>query len=54
MDDIGVGGGVVDRLVEQEYNVSGINAAESAKDNLKFINKRAELWWISWTMLISN
>lgn len=45
VDDIGVGGGVVDRLVEQEYNVSGINAAESAKDNLKFINKRAELWW---------
>lgn len=45
IDDIGVGGGVVDRLKELNLNVTGINVAESAKDNITFINKRAEVWW---------
>jgi hypothetical protein len=58
VDDIGVGGGVTDILLEQEENfpVNGINVGESAKEKqemepldelarLKFQNKRAYYYW---------
>lgn len=57
VDVIGVGAGVVDRLREQEYTVTGVNASEKAVDargndltdssgELKFLNLRSYLWWM--------
>jgi len=46
VDDIGVGGGVVDRLAEQQYPVFGVNVAEAACEPNKFLNRRSELWWL--------
>lgn len=56
VDVIGIGAGVVDRLREQGYSVSGVNVSESAKDEdnadltddsdeLMFVNLRSYLWW---------
>ncbi len=45
VDDIGVGGGVVDRLRELGVPVSAVNAGSSALDKSRFLNKRAEMWW---------
>lgn len=52
IDDIGVGGGVTDLLIEQGYRVNGINVAESAKglfldkeERIRFANKRAYYYW---------
>lgn len=55
VDEIGVGGGVVDRLNELRnetdpakkigLDVSGINVAEKASDEARFVNLRAEMWW---------
>jgi hypothetical protein len=47
VDDIGVGGGVVDRLIEMGFGdiVSGINVGEEASEDEKFANLRAEGWW---------
>lgn len=45
IDCIGVGAGVVDRLLEMGYDcVEGINVARSANDKEKFKNLRAELY----------
>lgn len=46
VDVIGLGAGVVDRLNEQNLNVTEINVAEKAKDPENFTNLRSELWWI--------
>lgn len=52
VDDIGVGGGVVDILSEDEYPVNGINVGElpdlndSESDHPElFLNKRAQYYW---------
>ena len=45
VDDIGVGSGVVDRLKEQKFTVTGINVGSSARDKEHFMNLRAELYW---------
>lgn len=46
IDDIGIGGGVTDRLRELGHDcVVGVNVAESALDAEHFLNKRAEGWW---------
>ena len=45
IDEIGLGAGVVDRLKELELPVRGINVAETASAEEKFVNSRAELWW---------
>ena len=44
VDDIGVGGGVTDRLREQDWPVQAINAA-SRPMSVNFANRRAELFW---------
>lgn len=45
IDCIGVGAGIVDRLLELGYDcVEGVNVARSANDKDKFRNLRAELW----------
>jgi len=45
IDDTGVGGGVTDRLREQGWRVRGENFGSKARDEEKFANRRAELWW---------
>ena len=48
VDDTGVGGGVVDRLREQNWNVQAINfgsAAHETRNEEKFVNRRTEIWW---------
>lgn len=50
VDDIGVGGGVVDILIEDEYPVNGVNVSEqpdpSDPEEAKlFLNKRAQYYW---------
>ena len=44
VDEGGLGGGVVDRLKEQQYPVRGVNFAWKSSNKWKFANKRAELW----------
>lgn len=46
VDEIGVGGGVVDRLVELGCEqVISINSAGKSADPERFYNLRAEMWW---------
>jgi hypothetical protein len=45
VDVIGLGAGVVDRLSEDQYNVVGINSSETALDEERFVNVRAEMWF---------
>lgn len=45
VDDSGVGGGVTDILMEKQYPVTGINVGESAIEDNKYLNLRAELHW---------
>lgn len=48
IDDTGVGGGVVDRLREQGWGVQAVNFGSAPRTNaneLKFVNRRTELWW---------
>lgn len=45
IDDIGLGGGVVDRLSEQGLPVRGINVSELAAINDRYRNLRTELWF---------
>jgi phage terminase large subunit len=44
VDDIGVGGGVVDRLREQGYPVQGVNCGQAAVDREKYYNRRSEMF----------
>lgn len=56
IDCIGIGAGIVDRLLELGYDVvEGVNVARAANDKDKFRNLRAELWhdmreWLSQEM----
>lgn len=45
IDGIGIGAGVVDRLVEQGIEVNSVNVGKSAWDSDRFANLRAELFW---------
>jgi phage terminase large subunit len=45
IDSIGIGAGVVDRLVEKGVDVRGINVSESPSVGSEFFNLRSELWW---------
>lgn len=45
IDDDGVGGGVVDILREQGYNVIPVKAGSNALDVTRYPNKRSELWF---------
>ncbi len=45
VDEVGVGGGVVDRLREQGYRVQGINVGRPAQQSQLFANLRAEGYW---------
>jgi phage terminase large subunit len=45
VDDGGVGGAITDRLKELKLPVEPINASSKARDEKKFFNARAEMWW---------
>jgi phage terminase large subunit len=45
VDEIGLGAGVLDRLVEVGQPAYGINVAKPARDSDRFENSRAELFW---------
>lgn len=45
VDDTGLGGGVVDRLHEDGWNVRGINNQSKAEDSEHFYNLSAEMHW---------
>ena len=45
IDVIGMGGGVVDRLLELGYDATGVNVGERSNSPDKFMNIRAEMWW---------
>lgn len=45
VDGIGVGSGVVDRLAEMGVMHDDVQFGESAKDNERFLNLRAESYW---------
>ena len=45
VDEIGLGAGVLDRLIEVGQPAKGINVARSPRDKDRFENLRAELFW---------
>jgi hypothetical protein len=44
IDEGGVGGGVVDRLKEQQYKVRGVNFGAKSTNQMMYGNKRAQMW----------
>lgn len=44
VDQTGVGGGVVDRLVQLNYRVIGVDFGSKALDDDTYFNKRVEMW----------
>ncbi len=44
VDETGIGAGVVDRLRQLNYKVTGFNGGESPKDKEKYKNRRVEVW----------
>jgi len=45
VDSIGLGSGVVDRLVELGVPTMGVNVSESTSSSDRFVRLRDELWW---------
>ncbi|MFA5403247.1 MAG: terminase family protein [Candidatus Omnitrophota bacterium] len=45
IDSIGIGAGICDRLRELGKDVEYINSAETAGEEHRFANRRAEMWW---------
>jgi len=45
VDDVGLGGGVTDRLREQGQHVMAFKGGAKARDSNQFLNRRAEAWW---------
>ena len=45
VDEIGIGGGVVDTLSENTYYDTGVDVSKAPIDKDRFANLRAELWW---------
>ena len=45
VDDTGVGAGETDRLKEQGYRINSVKLGATARDEQRFINKRAENYW---------
>ena len=45
IDDVGVGGGVTDALKVEQKNVVGVNVGQTALEESRFANSRAEAYW---------
>lgn len=54
IDSVGVGGGVVDRLVELKENVFPLNSGEKSDLPEKYLNIRAQMWWEAGQMFYSG
>jgi phage terminase large subunit len=54
VDEIGVGGGVVDELHERGRKVISFNSSEKADNPDKFYNRRAEAWWLTAELLAKS
>lgn len=48
IDDIGIGRGVSDRLKELNLHVKGVSVGEKAKNPTKFMNTKAEGYWLAY------
>jgi hypothetical protein len=46
IDKGGIGAGIYDRLVELSVPVIGVMFGAGAHDSTKYLNKRAEMWWL--------
>lgn len=44
VDDIGVGGGVTDRLRHLGFDIIAVNAGAKPNDPTRYVNRRAEMW----------
>lgn len=44
IDEVGIGGGVVDRLLQLGFDVIGVNGSKIAGERQKYFNKRTEEW----------
>lgn len=44
IDEVGIGAGVIDRLVQLNYKVIGVNGGSKPLDENQYMNKRAEMW----------
>ena len=44
IDEGGLGAGVIDRLIEQQFKVRGVNFGSKADNPVMWANKRAEMW----------
>lgn len=51
VDADGMGGPIVDMLIERGYNVLGVHAAGTPFNPNRYINRRAEMWWDTREML---
>lgn len=54
IDEIGVGAGVTDRLIEMGDNVLPINSAKESRDKNKYYNLRAQMWWEAGEMFANH
>lgn len=45
VDEIGIGAGVLDATRRMGLNARGVSFSKKARQNKRFANKRAELWW---------
>jgi len=45
IDDVGVGGGVTDRLLEQDFAINAIKEGAKPEDPERFLNVKAEGYW---------
>ncbi len=45
VDEVGVGAGVLDRLVELDYPALGFHSGRTAQNRALFGNRRSEHWW---------
>jgi hypothetical protein len=45
VDEVGVGGGVLDRLAQLGVSCRGFNASHRALDPGRYLNMRASVWW---------
>jgi len=44
IDEVGIGAGVVDRLIQLNYKIIGVNSGSTPLDDNKYVNKRIEMW----------
>jgi len=54
VDDIGIGRGVADRLIEKGQNINAVTVGERAKEPDRYANKKAEYYWRvrEWVMAV--